>query len=249
MTSVTEKPVDCYVWIIASDTQVTFEVPDDSRRLQMHGPGAMWQGGIDVYDSSNAIISGSKGPWHNSRLVVDFHKIEGWFNYSGKFQFTVNRDGQNLTQQWQMVNAVTENLGDGTLLNVQDQTAKYSSNNDFIVSYSFYDAGAGLFGLPDAHQCYVTIAPNRSDWMGSVVAPEGSNESTMPFRRFVLPAAHNFGMNTTDTGDKLLATPQTLGLILAFFGPALGLPAKLIEAIGAPVASKIIPQTSVNQIA
>ncbi|CAM6092023.1 unnamed protein product [Calypogeia fissa] len=199
MTSVTEKPVDCYVWINDLDTQVTFEVPGDSRRLQMHGPGAMWQGGIDVYDSSNAIISDSKGPWNNSRLVVDFHKIDRWFNYSGKFQFTVNRDGQTLTQQWQMVNAVTGNLGDGTLLNVQHQTAKYSSNNDFIVNYSFYDA------------------------------------------------AHNFGMNTTDTVDKLLATPQGLGLILAFFGPALGLPAKLIETIGAPVASKIIRQTSVNQ--
>jgi hypothetical protein len=76
-------------------------------------------------------------------------------------------------------------------------------HDNLIITYSFYDAGNGQVGLPDAHQCYVIVSPNRSNWMAEIAAP-GSDRAQKPFWRFVLPAAHDIGMNSMEIPDILV---------------------------------------------
>ena len=65
--------------------------------------------------------------------------------------------------------------------------------DDAIVTYGFYDAGAGEAGLTDHDQCYVTIAPlSLQSWLGEI-APPGSVEATRPFSRLCLVCPHDNG--------------------------------------------------------
>jgi hypothetical protein len=67
----------------------------------------------------------------------------------------------------------------------------------------FYDAGLGRNGLPSSHQFYVTVTSNGSNWMGRE-APLNSIAAAQPFSSFVLPAAHDAGMNSMQNVDLLL---------------------------------------------
>jgi hypothetical protein len=77
-----------------------------------------------------------------------------------------------------------------------------------IITYGFYDAGHGEAELTNRDQCYVTICPNHSGWMGAV-APPGSREAQHPFSRFVLAAPHDDGMCTMQSADAVLGNAST----------------------------------------
>lgn len=84
--------------------------------------------------------------------------------------------------------------------------------NDIIICYGFYDAGLGVAGLPEQDQCYVTVTPNYSSWMGNV-APAGSAEAGKRFSKLVLPAAHDIGMNSMQSADAVLSSDALVNVL------------------------------------
>lgn len=135
--------------------------------------------------------------FQNEDLEVDKAHLGGLLATTGRFSFKVVRDegGDVLTEQWIEVNALTGNAGNGSLHSISETQSVVHEPTNTIVSFGFYEAGGGYGGLPNRHQCYVTVTPNYGSWMGQV-APAGSRQADQPFRKFVLPAAHDVGMNS-----------------------------------------------------
>ncbi len=129
----------------------------------------------------------------NDDLEVDARNIPNLFDKTGRFAFEVFRNGSLVTEQWTDVNAITGNASGGTMNTIARSPSIL--HDDMIVSYSFYEAGPGYNVLPNRHQCYVTVTPNFSAWIGSVAAP-GSQQEEKFFHRLFLPAAHDVGMNS-----------------------------------------------------
>lgn len=138
---------------------------------------------------------------YNDHLEVDKAQIQGLFNFVGRFQFSVKVNGKAITSQYVDVNTLTGNMESGTMKSNVDQRSVIT--NELVITYGLYDAGHGEAGLPKADQCYVTITKNQSNWQG-IMAPEGSTQGKSPFSLFILPSAHNVGMNSMETADLLL---------------------------------------------
>jgi hypothetical protein len=171
------KGVQVYCYICVPGCQVDFTVPGQT------------------------ITKTDLGRWTSDHLEVDKAHIHGAFSFTGQFSFKVTRNGQELTSQWVDINTMTGNLEKGTMKSMADQTSFVT--NELIVTYLFYDAGHGEAGLPNAHQCLVTVSPNAANWQGEV-APPGTDKAGKPFRKFVLPAAHDIGMNSMETPDAVI---------------------------------------------
>jgi hypothetical protein len=75
-----------------------------------------------------------------------------------------------------------EYQGEGTMTTIANTHSVIHPDPPVIVSYGFYEAGHGHDILPNRHQCYITVTPNYSDWLGQV-APIGSPQRDQPFRR------------------------------------------------------------------
>lgn len=139
----------------------------------------------------------------NGDLEVDSGNIDSFFNKTGRFTFKVLHDGKLVTEQWMAVNAITGSANEGTMVSIADTHSVRHSDPDIIVSFGFYEAGEGHDLLPGRHQCYITVTPNYSDWIGRV-APIGSPQKDQPFRKLVLPAAHDVGMNNMQNCRAIL---------------------------------------------
>jgi hypothetical protein len=161
------KGVQCYSYIAVSGCQVEFSVPGTTiNRNQLR-------------------------VFYSDHLEIDKEKIKGAFNFTGTFSFRVTQNGNQIATGSVDINTITGNLEAGTLKTVENQTSVVV--NDTIVCYGFYDAGPGAAGLPSSEQCYVTVTPNCSNWMGEM-APPGSAQASKPFSKLFLPAAHDIGM-------------------------------------------------------
>ncbi|KAL2180598.1 PLC-like phosphodiesterase [Thermothelomyces heterothallicus CBS 202.75] len=134
-------------------------------------------------------------------LEVESSEIKSLFDKRGKFAFKVFRNGKQITEQWIDVNAITGNASGGTMESIADTPSIF--HDDLIVSYGLYEAGKGHDLLPNRHQCYVTVSPNYERWMAKL-APPGSELEKKPFRRLVLPSAHDVGMNSMESSDAVL---------------------------------------------
>lgn len=134
-------------------------------------------------------------------LEVDTAHIDSFFDKVGRFTFTVKHNGSQLTEQWVEVNALTGHVGKGSMTTIAETPSIVSDN--IIVSYGFYTSGNGEEGLPNRHQCYVTVTPNHANWMGSV-APHDSPQAGKPFSQLVLPAVHDVGMNSLKNCHEVL---------------------------------------------
>lgn len=181
----------------------------------------------------------------NDHFEVDKAHISG-LHFTGEFGFTVRKDGQELTTQKVEINSMTGNLEGGTM-NVMAQQVAVNKDN-VMVCYCFYDAGEGFAGLPNAHQCNVTVTPVHSDWMGEV-APSGSPQAGQKFSKLVIPAAHDMGMNSMQTADHLIQTAggpflETLKGVIKVFAEAT---AKMGTEIALKVAPNIICALAITQ--
>ncbi|KAL2161734.1 hypothetical protein VTH06DRAFT_8296 [Thermothelomyces fergusii] len=134
-------------------------------------------------------------------LEVESSEIKSFFNKRGKFAFKVFRNGSQITEQWIHVNAITGNASGGTMESIADTPSIF--HDDLVVSYGLYEAGKGHDLLPNRHQCYVTVSPNYARWMAKL-APPGSEAEKKPFRRLVLPSAHDVGMNSMESSGAVL---------------------------------------------
>lgn len=143
---------------------------------------------------------------YNDHLEVDKAQIQGLFNFIGRFQFNVKVNGKVITLQYVDINSLTGNMESGTMKSNVDQRSIVT--NELIVTYGLYDAGQGQAELPKTDQCYVTVTRNRSNWQAALT-PGGSTEEQSPFSLFVLPSAHDVGMNSMETADLLLQKAAT----------------------------------------
>lgn len=139
----------------------------------------------------------------NGDLEVESKNIDSFFNKTGRFTFKVLHNGNVLTEQYVEVNAITGSADKGTMVSIADTHSVSIRDPDIIISYGFYEAGQGHGLLPGRHQCYITVTPNYRNWMGRV-APPGSPQKDRPFRKLVLPAAHDVGMNSMQNCAAIL---------------------------------------------
>lgn len=137
----------------------------------------------------------------NADLEVDASQIDSFLDKSGRFTFKVFHNGNLVTEQWNEVNAITGGVGEGTMTSIVKTPSVVTP--EVVVSYGFYRAGSGHDLLPGRHQCYITVTPNYANWLGRV-APIGSPQRDQPFRRLVLPAAHDVGMNSMANCNMVL---------------------------------------------
>ncbi|KAJ4297362.1 hypothetical protein N0V88_004280 [Collariella sp. IMI 366227] len=138
----------------------------------------------------------------NVTMEVDARAIKSFFDKRGRFTFKVFLHRNQVTEQWIDVNAITGNANGGTMESIANTPSIFHGDN-LIVSYGLYEAGNGHGLLPNRHQCYITVTPNYSNWIGSL-APPGSQLEKKPFSRLVLPAAHDVGMNSMQSSEAVL---------------------------------------------
>lgn len=178
----------------------------------------------------------------NADLEVDAAKISSLFDKSGRFTFKVLHNGRLVTEQWNEINALTGGIDDDESTMASIVKTPSILDRDCIVSYGFYRAGPGHEILPARHQCYITVTPNYADWVGRV-APIGSPQKDQPFRRLVLPAAHDVGMNTMVNVDAVLhhAGGAVVRTLLANQDKYTQVLAQLADTISGPAVAAIAP--------
>ena len=169
------KGVKCYTYIGVPGVEIELSVPRSS------------------------ITKRNEDKFTVDQLEVDKKNLAG-FKMSGKFEFKVRRDGRELTTQWVDVNSLTGKLENGTMKELGQTPSVFAE--DLIISYGLYDAGNGKAGLPNQHQCYITVTRNYENWQRDI-APPGSDQANRPFNRMVLPSAHDIGMNSMEVPDQL----------------------------------------------
>ncbi|KAL1971011.1 hypothetical protein VTN77DRAFT_2845 [Rasamsonia byssochlamydoides] len=140
-------------------------------------------------------------------LEVESSNIPGLEHFTGRFEWKVLYDGAVIGSAYCDINSLTGKLEGGSMASIAD--CRPIVTDEVIVTYGFYDAGHGEFGLPNRDQCYVTVCStaNRA-WMGTL-APPGSIAAQEPFSRFVLAAPHDNGMNSMENCDAVFQNLDT----------------------------------------
>ncbi len=207
------KGVLCYAYIVVDDVSIEFSVPKQS------------------------VTRSGQHEFTLDHLEVDKKNLDT-FSLSGKFEFVVRHDGQELTRQNVDVNVVTGKAEGGTGMANMDQTASIFAE-DLIIVYGFYTAGSGQAGLPKQHQCYVTVTRNYENWMRDVV-PSDDEKACQPFTKMVLPSSHDIGMNSMQTAMELLKHAGT-GAIKEVLGINLPHALDIFNKIGDGAVNKIAP--------
>ncbi|ETI25376.1 hypothetical protein G647_02149 [Cladophialophora carrionii CBS 160.54] len=184
------------------------------------------------------------------RFTIDHLELERkdttppYFN--GIFRCRVLQNGREVFNKWVEINAITGTLGQGTMTTLVDQTSLIS--NDICVTHCFYDAPhkGNIAGLPYWDQFYVTVSPNISAWM-STIAPLGSVAAAKPFRRLVLPAAHDVGMNSLHTSDILFQRfGAAFARVVESIAPA-GKDLQIADILKGPLIPNVIQSSSITQ--
>ncbi|KAF2402903.1 hypothetical protein EJ06DRAFT_527880 [Trichodelitschia bisporula] len=186
------------------------------------------------------------GEWTNDHLEVDKSHIRNPFEFAGRFLFRVLFRNNTVTTQYVDINTLIGNIERGTMARMADQRAVITP--DLVVSFGFYDAGPGIAGLPKADQCWVTVTPNRAGWM-SRLAPLGSDAERKPFTRWVLPAAHDVGMNSLQTPTALIqsAGKAVLPVFKGASGVISGLGGKMSDDVLLGMLPNIIQGLAITQ--
>lgn len=197
---------------------------------------------IELSVPGQTVVKHELHQFWNGDLEVDSAHIDSFFNKTGRFTFKVLHHGKLVTEQYMKVNAITGSADEGTMVSIADTHSILHRDPDVIVSFGFYEAGHGLDLLPGRHQCYITVTPNYSNWMGRV-APIGSPQKDQPFRKLVLPAAHDVGMNSMQSCNAVLrhaggAVVRTLLEGNEAYGKVLS---ELADALSGPGVAAIAP--------
>lgn len=206
------KGIICYSYIAVDGVEIEFSVP------------------------KNSITKRDQRQFGCDHLEVESSNL-GHFKITGRFEFSVRRDGRELAKQWVDVNSMTGGLSDGTMKTMDQTPAIFTE--DLIVAYGFYDAGPGLAALPKQHQCYVTVTRNYANWMRDTIPP-GSDIANKPFNRMVLPSSHDIGMNSMSTAMSLLKNAGT-GVIKEVLGRSLPRAFDIINKVGDKGVNAIAP--------
>ncbi|KAG0045233.1 hypothetical protein BGZ83_009521 [Gryganskiella cystojenkinii] len=143
---------------------------------------------------AETVVNTAEDNFTPKHLEIDSSDIEGLTNFTGRFQWRVLRNGEEIAGAHNDINTFTGKLHGGTMTSTVEFVPIVTENA--IITYGFYVAGHGECGLTKVHQCYVTICSRANDsWMGRL-APPGSPQARKPFSKFVLAAPHDNGMNS-----------------------------------------------------
>lgn len=162
-----------------------------------------------------------RGPDHNfteHHLEIESSNLPGLFHFTGRFQWSVSHQGRVLATRYNDINALTGNIEQGDMKSIKETQSLTFPEDNIIITYGFYDAGSGKFGLPDKDHCYVTVTRLLSGWQGEV-APPGSIQAQKPFSRFALAAPHDPGMNQMQIIEHVLTTlgPENVGWLIQMY--------------------------------
>lgn len=225
------KGVDLYGYKVGDQQQTVFKLEQ---------PGA---------DNADSYPVPSSDVMYTHHLEVDSDLP---FHISGDFSLEV---GSCVARSCE-ISSVTGNVSDS---NMDDMLGNQQcvSCPDGIVSYGFYDAGSGYGGesYTSHHQSYAYQGDtSRADWMGNLV--DGSSEiGTKPFRIFVLPGAHDAGMNTSAkiaevaVNAKSIAAVMTLlaGWLAGIFGVVVSAVVYLLGGLATSRIELIMVNLAVTQ--
>ncbi|CAG8972222.1 hypothetical protein HYALB_00011001 [Hymenoscyphus albidus] len=185
------KGIDCYFYVAVEGCQIEFSVP------------------------GTTICKDQLRQFGQDHLEVDKKEISGAFNFSGTFSFQVTHNGNQIAEESIVINVITGNLENGNLRSMENTQSVMTE--EAIVTYGFYDAPdaithQGCAGLPKSDQCWVSVGPNYSSWMGQI-APPGSPQAEKPFSKFMLPAAHDVGMNSMQNSEMVLQSDALIEVL------------------------------------
>lgn len=197
---------------------------------------------IELSVPGQTVVKDQLHQFWNGDLEVESSKIDSFFDKTGRFAFKVLHEGRLVTEQWVEVNALTGSVGEGTMTTIANTHSVVHPDPNIIVSYGFYESGHGHDILPNRHQCYITVTPDYSDWLGQV-APIGSPQRDQPFRRLVLPAAHDVGMNSMQNCATILkhAGGAVVRTLIANEEKYTQVLAELADKLSGPAVSLIAP--------
>ena len=164
------------------------------------------------------VVSKSYRSWYTDLLEVDSKYLKG---YTGKFTWTVSdSNGNVIASKFNEISTWSGDLEGGNMTTLSDMVSITSP--EAVITFGFYDAGSGQFGLPNTDECWVTVTPRWSNWMATL-APLGSSQAAKPFTTFVLPSAHDVGMNTMSNCMAIVKNASSVVdicvKILETFGP------------------------------
>lgn len=197
---------------------------------------------IELSVPGETVVKNELHQFWSGDLEVDSKNIDSFFNKTGRFTVKVLHNGKPVTEQYMEVNSITGSADEGTMVSIADTHSIVNRDPNIIVSFGFYEAGQGHGLLPGRHQCYITVTPNYSNWLGRV-APIGSPQKNQPFRKLVLPAAHDVGMNGMQNCNAILkhaggAVVRTLLKGNESYAKALS---QLADTLSGPGVSAIAP--------
>lgn len=214
------KGVHVYSYIAAPNCQIELSIPGQS------------------------ITKNELRVFRKDRLEIEKKNIKGAFNFTGTFTFRVLHNGNEIAKEWVNINTMSGNLEAGTMKTMADQDSIVTG--EVVVCFGFYDSGPGMVGLPNTDQCWITVTPNYSRWMGQI-APPGSELANRGFRRLMLPAAHDVGMNSMQTSDAVLASTALVD-VLASVDPVFAkIVGKLSHAVAKQMAPNIVSGLAITQ--
>jgi hypothetical protein len=186
-----------------------------------------------------------QGRFETDNYEVDSAAIRWPLKTTGKFVFRVRKDGDVVTEQHIEVDPITGDVRSSSTMDDTLLETRSIRDRDLVVCYGSYEAGPGKVGLPNRHQCYVSVTRDFSDWM-AMVAPRGGDEEKKPFNHLVLPAPHDVGMNSMDTMNAILkhagvAGSTILAEMMPFLGGAKDGIAKVLQGLSDVTVSNIAP--------
>jgi hypothetical protein len=218
------KGIQCYSYNCIPDCQIEFSVP------------------------KKVVVKTQLNQYTVDHLEVDKANISGVFNYSGIFRCRVTQNGNEIMNKWVQINSLTGNMEQGNMKNMVDQVSVVSNN--ICIAFTLWDSpeNKNSAGLSTWDQFYVTVSPNYSSWMSNV-APPGTAAASKPFTRFVLPAAHDIGMNSMQNADACLQNVPTqfFGLLTSLVSTFKLGAGSATKAITSGLAPNIIQGLSITQ--
>jgi len=215
---VVSKGVDYYLYFGSDDLNANVAVPKIDRRHS------------------------GEANFHRNNMQIQSSNIRGIFNYTGRLEWVARRGSTEAARQWQDVNTLTGNLGNGTMKNMFATPPRLGNPT---VCWGFYDAGNGNSGLSNQHQLYIYVTRDQRRWMSDLVARK-PEVAQAPFARFALPGSHDAGMCTMATVMDIFNSPGGIAAMLgaAAFIPLIG---PILAGVGRGFAPRAIANLAMTQ--
>ncbi|WP_221391586.1 hypothetical protein [Dyadobacter sp. NIV53] len=214
----TSKGVDFYAYLGDNRFYVQFQKPKS------------WGG------STATTPWGTADQMYANNLQISESDI-GLTSHTGRFQWTLDYEGNPMVNKYAEIAPSDGTVGDSNMKSMFDTQS--FGNNDYAVSYGFYDSSFGKGSLTNQDQSYVYATGGKSTWMGDIAGQVGN----APFSSFVLPGAHDSGMFDT----SCVKTLQNNYAFLNVLGTAAGIGVAIAQTLAPDVITRIVVNLAMTQ--